>query len=354
MGHQLEIIFDDLARPGQSDGRPALALPNLDQYERILVAFSGGKDSLACVFHLLDLGCKEKIELHHHDVDGEGERFMDWPCTRAYCREVARVLDLPIFFSFKEGGFKREMLRDGSPTAPIHFQIPGGGWIVKGGSGPPGTRRMFPQATADLRTRWCSPYMKIDVFDAVIRGQSRFEGTRTLVITGERSQESANRARYNSMEVHRADARGPRLKRHVDVWRPVLGWSEAQVWDLIQQHGIMPHPAYYLGWGRLSCMTCIFGSANQWASVNKIDPRRISSIFSFEENFGKTIHRTKTVLQRTEEGTPYAAIAEVEQALVELALSSDEEWDSIRFPLDIGGEAWRLPAGAYGEGAGPT
>ena len=66
-------------------------------FDRVVVAFSGGKDSLACVLHLLDLGCpKEKLELWHHDIDGdESEQpFMDWPVTKDYCRAVARELGL--------------------------------------------------------------------------------------------------------------------------------------------------------------------------------------------------------------------------------------------------------------------
>jgi tRNA(Ile)-lysidine synthase TilS/MesJ len=60
---------------------------DLASYDVIIVAFSGGKDSAACVLHLLDLGVpKHKIELWHHLVDGrEGSTLMDWPCTEAYC-----------------------------------------------------------------------------------------------------------------------------------------------------------------------------------------------------------------------------------------------------------------------------
>ena len=54
-----------------------------DTYDHVIVAFSGGKDSVACLLHLLDLGVpREKIELWHHDVDGrEGSDLMDWPVT---------------------------------------------------------------------------------------------------------------------------------------------------------------------------------------------------------------------------------------------------------------------------------
>ena len=59
----------------------------LEEYEKIIVLFSGGKDSLACVLDLLERGVpRERIELWHHDIDGgHPERKMDWPVTRARC-----------------------------------------------------------------------------------------------------------------------------------------------------------------------------------------------------------------------------------------------------------------------------
>lgn len=63
--------------PSPEPAAPAEA-PDLDSYSRIIVAFSGGKDSVACVLHLLDLGMRDQLELWHHDVDGrEGGRLMD-------------------------------------------------------------------------------------------------------------------------------------------------------------------------------------------------------------------------------------------------------------------------------------
>jgi len=87
---------------------------------------------------------------------------MDWPCTTAYCQAVARALDVPLYLSWREGGFLREMLRDGTPTAPICFQTPDGTMQRAGGAGQPGTRLRFPQVSADLSQRWCSAYLKID------------------------------------------------------------------------------------------------------------------------------------------------------------------------------------------------
>lgn len=319
--------------------------PDLKSYQRIIVAFSGGKDSLACVLHLLDQGVdRSLIELWHHDVDG-GSRFMDWPCTPAYSRVIAHHLGIPIYFSWREGGFLREMLRDGTPTAPTRFERPDGSFGVKGGAGKPGRRLQFPQVSADLSVRWCSAYLKIDVASIAIKNQERFQGIRTLFVTGERAQESTARARYKVFEPHRTDARNGSLKRHIDHWRPIHAWPETQVWEIIEKHQINPHPAYRLGWGRVSCFSCIFGSANQWASIRQIAPEWFERIASYERQFGKTIQRQRTISELADKGTPYPAVSDP----FAVAEAMDETWKGSAIL-----QPWRLPAGAYGESAGPT
>ncbi len=132
-------------------------------YDKYIVAFSGGKDSTACFLHLLDLGIdKDKIELWHHLIDGKDETFMDWEVTEDYCRKFAESFGVKIYFSWKDGGFKREMLRENSLTAPTVFETPNQGLIEVGGTrGKESTRRKFPQISPDLSVRWCSAYLKI-------------------------------------------------------------------------------------------------------------------------------------------------------------------------------------------------
>lgn len=325
--------------------------PDLKSYDTIIVAFSGGKDSTACVLHLLELGVpKDKIELWHHDIDGRGDStLMDWPCTPGYCQRFADDLGMTIYFSWKAGGFEREMLRENARTAPIHFEKPDGTVGQVGGTrGKHSTRRRFPQVSADLSVRWCSAYLKVDVCAAVVRNDERFKGKRTLVVTGERAEESAARACYETFEDDRADLRdGVRYQRHVDHWRPVHKWSEQEVWDILERHRINPSPAYRLGWGRLSCSACIFGSDNQWASLAEINPDQVQRIAEYEEEFGSTIHRKLPVLDRVERGTPYQ---NMDPKVVQIALSHDYD-EPVLLPE---GTEWVLPAGAFGESAGPT
>ena len=328
--------------------------PNLNDYDHIIVAFSGGKDSTACVLHLLEQGADpDKIELWHHLIDGrEGSTLMDWPVTEDYCRQFAAAMNMPIFFSWKEGGFEGEMLRENRRTKPNHFEQPVNGddniiecGMAGGTRGTESTRRKFPQVSADLSVRWCSAYLKIGVCSAAINNQERFLNKKTLVVTGERAEESTARAKYKTFEPHQTDNRnGKRIIRHVDHWRPIHTWVEYRVWEIIKRHNIEPHPAYLLGWGRLSCMSCIFGSSAQWASINKIAPDHIKTIADYEDEFGLTIHRTKSVLERIAEASPYDSIDPV---ITEMALDTT-------YTGHIINTNWKLPAGAYGDSAGPT
>lgn len=326
-----------------------LSLSQLETYDHIIVAFSGGKDSLACLLHLLELGVsKKKIELWHHDVDGrEGSTLMDWACTRDYCRKVAEAFGLPIYYSWKVGGFEGEMLRDNRATNQTAFETPADGVQYSGGKGKPGTRLLFPQTSMDLKTRWCSSYLKIDVAASAINNQDRFLGKRTLLVTGERAQESSGRAKYRILEPHKSDKRdSKRAPRYVDQYRPIKWWNEEEVWKVIEKYRVNPHPAYRLGFGRVSCMACIFGSAAQWATIAHIDHKRFEAVAKYEEKFGKTINRKLSVREQAAKGSIYAAVA-----AENIRAAKSEVFEE---PVILAPGQWKLPAGAFGESCGPT
>lgn len=334
-------------------GSPAVAAnepinhgaPDLLSYDVYAVMMSGGKDSMACLLDLLDAGVpKERMELWHHDVDGrEGSDLMDWPVTRDYCRKLAEAFNIPLYFSWLEGGFEREMLRDNTRKAPTLFETPDGLSSAGGVRGKLNTRLKFPQVSADLSVRYCSSYLKIDVASAALRNQTRFNGKRVLVVTGERAQESTARSKYATFEPHKADNRTGKTGRHIDHYRPVHGWEEEKVWEIMKRHKVAPHPAYLLGFGRTSCMACIFGSANQWATVKALDSGRFERIANYEEQFGVTIQRKHSVRELAAAGTPYPGMK-----AEDIATAMSDTYDR-----DIFIDNWELPAGAFGESTGP-
>jgi len=296
---------------------------------------------------------KEKIELWHHLIDGApgSEPFMDWPVTEEYCRQFAAAFEVPIYFSWRDGGFEKEMLRDGEPTGKVFWENQDGSVSSSGGKGPDGTRRKFPQVSADLRVRWCSAYLKIDVMSAAINNQERFKGKKTLVVTGERAEESASRSKYKTFDNHRCHGNS----RTVHHWRPIHDWKEKQVWGIIEKYDVWVHPAYWLGWSRLSCMTCIFGNADQWASAAHLYPEMVKKIVAYEEEFGTTIKRNKTVKQLVEEGAVYDSVSHMKGDWVLPAMQHGVKMHrSPLLTLLRQQQGWKLPAGAYGDSAGPN
>jgi hypothetical protein len=91
-------------------------------------------------------------------------------------------------------------------------------------------------------------------------------------------------------------------------------------------------------------MSCIFGSKDQWASVRRVAALKFKRIAEYEQEFGKTIHRTKSVGVLADAGTPYEAL---HVGLIRQAMSKT-------YTINITANKWTIPAGAYAESTGPT
>lgn len=354
LGRQLELMFPGGIEPSKASAEAYYSAPSIDidHYDRIVLCMSGGKDSIACLLHLIDIGVDVgRIELWHHDVDGrEGSTLMDWPFMADYNRKLANTFGVPIYFSWLEGGFEGEMLKDNAYSRPHHIETPDGLLVLERvvSRSKPGTRLKFPQVSASLQTRWCSSALKIDVGRRALNNQARFDNKRVLFVTGERRQESANRARYNQLEPHVCDRRSGRKARHVDAWRPVLHWTEEQVWDALQRHGVTPPVPYRLGWGRSSCMKCIFNDAVIWATLRHHFPGSLDAIAAYEDRFATTISRNRIpVIDVSNQATPMDI--DDEEAFVQ-AMKRHYLLPIIQISKD-----WRLPPGAYTKaGCGPS
>lgn len=353
---KLPVVGDDAAEVKIRPNTTTL-LP-LRDYDNIIVSFSGGKDSLACVLHLLDIGApRAKIELWHQSVDGEPgqarHRFMDWPVTESYCRAVAAHLGMPIYFQWKVRGYEGELLREKALTMPTRFELPDGTIGESGGvAGKLATRRMFPQTSPDLSVRWCSAYLKIDVAKKALSNDPRFARAKVLFLTGERREESKSRSLYAELERHSTTTE----KRRVDQWRAIIDWPEQRVWKAVERHRIRPHPAYYAGFSRVSCMPCIFGNPDQWATIRAIAPETFRKIARYERDFGTTIQRKLSVVEQADKGTPYIARGATKEARddahAHAIVGMHED-----FLLNVAippGAPWDLPCGAYGHSGGPT
>lgn len=104
----LDFIETRFIQSKNSSIKESISLLPLDKYDIISVSLSGGKDSVACLLYLLELGVdKSKIEIAHQRIDGSpsDEEFMDWPVTESYCEALADLFNLPIFYQWREEEF---------------------------------------------------------------------------------------------------------------------------------------------------------------------------------------------------------------------------------------------------------
>ncbi len=342
-----------------SEHMKSIFLPNLlplEEYDFVVVLLSGGKDSIACYYKLLELGVpKEKIELWHHDIDGGHPlRSMDWRCTQSYVRAFAEAEGVPLRLSWRVNGFFGELYRIGA-SEPIEWMDPDTGDIrqcrlsrnyiqckklkerateqLEEELKKYGYRMKFPAKSGDLSRRWCSAYLKIAVADSVISNLDRLEelekiggkrhkfpakgnahqgrwcsgslkaavqdsvtsnldrtkeNVKVLVVSGERRGESKGRSKYNEMEIHRTNAE-KKAHRIVHQWRPVIDYSERDVWEVLKRHKVNPHPCYRAGWNRCSCAMCIFSTPRLFAGIKELYPEDFELLKQDERILGFTL-----------------------------------------------------------------
>lgn len=90
---------------------------------------------------------------------------------------------------------------------------------------------------------------------------------------GIRAEESARRARQ------------PRFNRDDSgsyLWRPIFGYSLADVWAIHRRHGVARNPLYDAGMGRVGCMPCINCRKGELRLIAELYPEQIARIELWE------------------------------------------------------------------------
>lgn len=342
----------------------------LEEYDLFVVLLSGGKDSIACYYKLLELGVpKGKIEMWHHDIDGRHpSRQMDWRCTGEYVRAFAEAEGVPLRISWRLNGFFGELYRIGA-SEPIEWEDPDSGEIcqcrlsakylqcerIKKEASQNmeeelkalGYRMKFPAKSGDLSRRWCSAYLKIAVADSVtVNLDKTCTDVKILIVSGERRGESSGRAQYNEMELHRTHAEKA-AHRIVHQWRPVIDYSEKDVWEVLKRHRVNPHPCYRAGWNRCSCAFCIFSTPPLLAGIRELYPREYELLRQDEKTLRFTIDNKKDLDSYV--GNAKSCVYQGDKA----ALSSLITGKFAAKDVYVSGK-WMYPAGAFhGAEGGP-
>ena len=273
-----------------------------------LASVSGGKDSTAMCLHLRELGLEYRAV--HFDTGWEH------PDTVAFVRDV-----LPDYIGPIEV-IRREPVLDEEREAyavelesMLGFRSPFVRFVLKKG--------MFPSRVR----RFCTQELKVFCVRDVVRAIHE-AGDLPVNVVGIRAAESVARSKLAEREVS--------TSLDCMVWRPLIRWTEREVVEIHQRHGVPPNPLYLRGSSRVGCWPCIFARK---AEVRALDEARIRVIERLEEMIqklararkeakGEELQRAPSFFQRARKdrhgGSPSVPIRE-HVAWSKTAHGSDEE-----------------------------
>ena len=125
-------------------------------------------------------------------------------------------------------------------------------------------KRMFPPKTfyeavekkgyfPSKNSRFCTEILKKSVRDKVLTQLINKGYEKICIITGIRTEESEERAKYPIFEE----------KNGIGTFRPIISWKAHEVFSYIKENGVEINPLYEKGCTRVGCMPCIFASATE-------------------------------------------------------------------------------------------
>ncbi|OEJ21030.1 phosphoadenosine phosphosulfate reductase family protein [Streptomyces subrutilus] len=221
----------------------------------VVVSSSGGNDSVAMVSYVTGrarrLGMLDKVVVVHADLGR-----VEWKGARELAEEQARLAGVRRFEVVRSTGadlLERVVLRFQKLKAKAELEA-----LEQGAD--PSAVEVAP-AWPSSAARWCTSGEKRGpiwtLYTRLVRELSHLgRPVRILACIGQRAAESDNRAKLAPVEIDRSASNG---KRHVTTWRPIHGWSDADVWREIARSGLPYHQAYDWGNRRLSCVFCVLG-----------------------------------------------------------------------------------------------
>lgn len=236
---------------------------------KTIVAFSGGKDSAACLIWA-KMNFTEKLTAVFCDTNWESQITYD------YINDVAKKLgvELIVLKSKKYDGFI-DMVKK---------------------------KKRFPSS----KRRFCTEELKsIPMVNYLLSLNDDF-----IVIQGIRKSESFSRSLMKSecnyfkyyKEPFKIDKNGkPKYYTHrrkevlkymeqyaTDVLRPVFDWSGQDVIDYAVENSIDPNPLYSMGMKRVGCFPCIMAGLFEIYQIAMRFPERIDEIEKHEKEIGST------------------------------------------------------------------
>lgn len=197
----------------------------INSFENIYVMFSGGKDSMALVADLLDNNIdKNKITLLFNSTP------LDYPNLKEFVIDFANANGFKIEIIGKEYSEKEKKEMFEKNGFPLPYMS------------------------------WCTRTWKINPLNDFLKN---IDKDKCILCQGWRAEESEFRANSKTKVMHSV--------HNVRMARPILHYTEKQVYDIIQKYNWKLHKAYNYS-KRLGCIYCFGKNREEWDEFRKNDP----------------------------------------------------------------------------------
>lgn len=243
---------------------------------KVLVAYSGGKDSQASLLWAVDKFGKTKVESVFCDTGWEH------PITYKHIIETTAHL-----------GIKHTTIKSKKYNGMIDLAE---------------KKKRFPSTMA----RFCTSELKsIPFIDYVLDQKEHL-----FIVQGIRAEESYNRSKmsqqcryfkyyfqpYNDKgktHTYRKKEIKEWCKEYTDdIFRPVFDWTGQEVIDYIIANGQEPNPLYKQGFKRVGCFPCIMSGHNEVFELLKRYPEKFDEIIEHEKRIGSSFFKTDFIPEK--------------------------------------------------------
>lgn len=229
---------------------------DLRQFDKIFISVSGGKDSHAMLWLVRDLADRQGVP-RDRLLAMYADTGIEWHNAGEHVQTLCMAAGVELATVYPV----RPMIEK------VRFRF---------------TRTCGKNPFPSQFCRWCTSEQKKNPMDKVI---NKFSG-RLLKVTGERWEESAARSKLPEFcTVPRVTCK----TRHVFGWRPMLAFSEADVWSMVRDTGVQRHVCYDMGCSRLGCVGCIFSNDRQVKIEMRENPQIFEAIDRLETELGYTM-----------------------------------------------------------------
>ena len=211
----------------------------MKEYDIYYISISGGKDSTATLLWGMDNLPKEKILAVFLDTGNESEITLD------YIKYLERKTGIKIHRILPKYSFE-EIIRKKK-----FFPSPGVRYCTE-------ILKIEPskEITKILRKQIKNPSSIKNPEEIINTAEKLPANPKILVVTGVRAQESEARSKYPEFEEN-----NPYIQ--CDLLRPIIQWTEKDVFEFLKKKGIDPNPLYQYGCRRVGCFPCIFAKKEE-------------------------------------------------------------------------------------------